>query len=347
MSEAAPMVRGRDASHHHRPTFGALDLGTNNCRLLIARPHGSDFIIVDAFSRIIRLGEGMTASGKISEPAMDRALAALTICAEKLRRRRVILSRAVATEACRRATNGQAFLDRVARETGIVLDIISAQEEARLAVLGSYQSLSQGDGPALLFDIGGGSTEIVLLDDRGEEPIILDWHSIPWGVVTLSEAEQQDGEGAASRARAYQAMRGRVRGAIADFQTRIRAHLPDFKTDNIRLLGTSGTVTTLASLYLDLPSYDRSKVDGLSVATAHMRAQCARLADMSQAELSLLPCIGRERADLVVAGCAALEEICEIWPASHIDVADRGIREGVLRQMMAAHAANHRRSAGS
>lgn len=330
-------LRG-EASGTHRPTFAALDLGTNNCRLLIARPSGEDFVIVDAYSRIVRLGEGMTASGRISDAAITRAIDALTICADKLRRRRVLLSRAVATEACRSAANGSEFVARVREETGIALDIISAQEEARLAVMGCHQLLSPGDGPALIFDIGGGSTELVLLDDRSGEPVILDWQSIPWGVVSLTESQRHDSNDAAARAAAYGAMRAQVRGAVASFAARIDGHWPDRAASTLRLLGTSGTVTTLASIFLQLPSYDRSVVDGLNIATADLIGVCHRLADMSLAEREALPCVGRERADLVVAGCAVLEEICAVWPAASLDVADRGIREGVLRQMMHAHA---------
>lgn len=326
------------ARYPRRPAFAALDLGTNNCRLLIARPEGTDFVIVDAFSRIVRLGEGMTSTGRISQAAMDRAVDALAICADKLRRRRVLLSRAVATEACRRAENGIEFVDRVRSETGIRLDIITAQEEARLAVLGCHQLLSAGDGPALIFDIGGGSTELVLLDDRSGEPVILDWQSVPWGVVSLTEAERHDSDDEAARIAAYEGMRGRVRDSIRAFAARIDQHWPARSDASLRLLGTSGTVTTLASLFLDLPSYDRSQIDGLNVATSDMRAVCRKLAQLSLSQREQLACVGRERADLVVAGCAVLEEICDIWPAPALDVADRGIREGVLRQLMRAHA---------
>lgn len=347
--QALPLQGCEDghARFPRRPTFAALDLGTNNCRLLIARPDGPDFVIVDAFSRIVRLGEGLAASGRISDAAMDRAVDALAICAEKLRRRRVLLSRAVATEACRRALNGREFINRVREETGIVLDIISAEEEARLAVLGCHQLLSPGEGPALIFDIGGGSTELVLLDDRGVDPVILDWQSVPWGVVTLTEAERHDSDDPAARAAAYQAMRAHVRASFLAFADRIASRWPGHGDPGLRLLGTSGTVTTLASLFLDLPSYDRSKVDGLNVATSDMRAVCEQLAGMSISQREQLACVGRERADLVVAGCAVLEEICDIWPAPALDVADRGIREGVLRQMMRAHAAGHHNGAGA
>ncbi len=343
----APSPQRRAASfetarYPNRPAFAALDLGTNNCRLLIARPDGDDFIIVDAYSRIVRLGEGMTDSGRISDAAMDRAVDALAICADKLRRRRVLLSRAVATQACRSAANGRAFVDRVHAETGIALDIISAEEEARLAVLGCHQLLSPGEGPALIFDIGGGSTELVLLDDRSGTPRIIDWQSIPWGVVSLTESQRHDSNDPAARAASYAGMRATVRDAVRRFAGRFDAHFtrhwPD-RSPPLRLLGTSGTVTTLASLYLDLPSYDRSKIDGLNVATNEMIAVCGQLASLSLSERQAMPCIGRERADLVVAGCAMLEEIVDVWPAMTLDVADRGIREGVLRQMMRAHSA--------
>ena len=327
----------QDRHLRDRPTFAALDLGTNNCRLLIARPNGAGFTIVDAFSKIVRLGEGLVSSGRISDAASDRAIDALRVCADKLRRRRVLLSRAVATEACRRADNGGAFIARVRAETGIALDIISAQEEARLAVLGCYQLLTPGDGPALIFDIGGGSTEVVLIDDSGDDPVILDWQSIPWGVVSLTEAERYDGDDPALLAATYAAMRARVRGPIREFSDRIGGRGVPGSEHKTRLLGTSGTVTTLGSLHLNLPSYDRSRVDGLHVSSGEMRDLCTRLAQMSLDQRQHLPCIGRERADLVVAGCAILEEICDIWPATHIDVADRGIREGVLRQMIDAH----------
>lgn len=319
-----------------RPVFAALDLGTNNCRLLIARPDGPDFVIIDAYSRIVRLGEGVGASGRLSEAAMDRAIEALSVCAEKLRRRRVVLSRAVATEACRQASNGNEFIARVRKETGIALDIIPAAEEARLAVLGCHQLLAPGDGPALIFDIGGGSTELVLLDDTGPAPVILDWQSVPWGVVSLTEAERYDDDGPESRTRAYAAMRDRMRQAFAPFGARLAAH-HDAATAPLRLLGTSGTVTTLASVHLALPAYDRSKIDGLTVDVAAFTEICTLLSSKSQREREAMACIGRERADLVVAGCAILEEICAIWPAANLHVADRGIREGVLRQMMQAH----------
>uniref|UniRef100_UPI0034A0412D Ppx/GppA phosphatase family protein n=1 Tax=Sphingomonas bacterium TaxID=1895847 RepID=UPI0034A0412D len=196
--------------------FAALDLGTNNCRLLIARPQGGHFAVIDAFSRIVRLGEGLAASNRLSDAAIERTIAALRICADKLQRRHVTLARSVATEACRRAANGPEFIARAYAETGIRLDIIAAEEEARLAVLGCHALLEPGADPALVFDIGGGSTELVLVDTAGESPRVLDWHSAPWGVVSLTESAG-GGEGRDGRLAAYARMRALVATSMAGF----------------------------------------------------------------------------------------------------------------------------------
>lgn len=311
-------------------SYGAIDLGTNNCRLLVAKPSSDGFIVTDAFSRVVRLGEGLGETGRISNRAMDRAVAALSICAEKLRRRNVTLARSVATEACRRASNGSSFIERVRRETGIALDVITAEEEARLAVLGCQILLEPGNGPALIFDIGGGSTELVLVDTTGPAPEIIDWLSAPWGVVSLTESVKFDGDDKRARQQAFDQMRARVAASFAPFAER----MPAMDGCDYRLLGTSGTVTTLASLHLKLPHYDRRLIDGLIVPADSMREISAMLANATPDARAAIPCIGKERADLVVGGCAILESILDIWPANRIGVADRGIREGILRSLM-------------
>ncbi len=330
LSEGPAPERPHERRSPVRHTYGAVDLGTNNCRLLIARPVDNGFTIIDAFSRIVRLGEGLSASGRLSDAAMDRAVAALSVCGEKLRRRNVSLSRSVATEACRRAHNGAEFVERVREETGIVLDVIPPQEEARLAVLGCHKLLEPGDGPALIFDIGGGSTELVLLDQADGVPRIRSWWSAPWGVVSLTESEGRPALQGPDRLQAYARMRERARRAFANFASTLPKD-----DEGIRLLGTSGTVTTLASVHLALPAYDRRAVDGLHVPVAAMQEISEMIAGMDHEERASLPCIGHDRADLVVAGCAILEAIVEIWPAEKLGVADRGIREGILRSLMA------------
>jgi exopolyphosphatase/guanosine-5'-triphosphate,3'-diphosphate pyrophosphatase len=320
---AHPAPRPQGGARH----YAALDLGTNNCRLLIARPQGEGFAVVDAFSRIVRLGEGLATTGKLSDAAIERTLAALKVCADKLRRRPVTLARSVATEACRRATNGAAFIARAREETGIHLDVISAEEEARLAVLGCHVLIEPGEGPALVFDIGGGSTELVLVDTTPTIPVVLDWHSAPWGVVSLTESTGGPSAGLAP----YAEMRRLVAASFAPFAARLPQNVAE-----PRLLGTSGTVTTLASVHLGLHHYDRSAVDGLIAPAAAMRQISADLAGKTLSERAALPCIGRERADLVVAGCAILESILDLWPAERLGIADRGIREGILRRLMAS-----------
>ena len=326
-AKGAPSPSG---GHGQRHTYGAVDLGTNNCRLLIARPDGGTFTVLDAFSRVVRLGEGLGQTGRLSQPAMDRAVIALGVCADKLRRRNVSLSRSVATEACRRASNGREFIERVRVETGLALDIIPPQEEARLAVLGCHKLLEPGDGPALIFDIGGGSTELILVEPGEVSPRIRAWWSAPWGVVSLTETEGQAAIEGPDRVAAYARMRQRVFRSFARFTEM----LPENPQD-IRLLGTSGTVTTLASVHLELPSYDRRAVDGLQVPIEAMRRINLMIAEMDLAQRSALPCIGADRADMVVAGCAILDAILDIWPAEKLGIADRGIREGILRAVMA------------
>lgn len=327
----------RPPHSNYRQAYAAIDLGTNNCRLLIAKPSDENFVVIDAFSRVVRLGEGLAQTGSLSQKAMDRAVGALKICSDKLRKRNVHLARSVATEACRRADNGEEFIERVRKETGIVLDIISAEEEARLAVLGCHILLEDGIGPAVIFDIGGGSTELVLIENGAPVPHIIDWQSVPWGVVSLTETVGEEAADEAGRRARYAEMKRLVSESFAGFAKRI----DPMRTPDLRLLGTSGTVTTLASLHLDLPQYDRRAVDGLIVPASSMREISQSLSAMSPEERRQLPCIGNERADLVVAGCAILEAILDIWPAPRLGVADRGIREGILRSMMSADAEGH------
>ena len=317
--------RGRWA---HR--YAALDLGTNNCRLLVAKPAPDGFQIIDAFSRIVRLGEGVGATGRLSEAAMRRTIGALKVCAKKIRRHRVTRARTVATHACRRADNCDEFLARVKAETGIELDIISTQEEARLALNGCASLLDFTSRRALVFDIGGGSTELVWLSLEGRAaPEVIAWTSLGCGVVTLAE---QYGTGLIPPD-IYGAMLGHVDEMLRPFE---RAHglSAHVAAGEVQMLGTSGTVTTVAGVHLELPRYDRAKVDGVWISLGEIRKVAHRLAAMSYRARAAHPCIGRGRADLVVAGCAVLEAIMGAWPADRVRVADRGMREGMLRVLI-------------
>ena len=310
--------------------LAALDLGTNNCRLLVARPRGDSFRVVDAFSRIVRLGEGVDATGALSEAAMDRTIEALRICAGKMRRHRVSHARAVATEACRRASNCEEFVARARRETGIDIEIISNREEASLAFSGCAPLLAPEPASAIVFDIGGGSTEVGCLRlSPDAPPTLAAWHSIPLGVVTLAE---RHGAGRISPD-VYEAMVNETQNRLMAFEA-AETLGPAIAAGEVQMLGTSGTVTTLSGVHLDLPRYDRSRVDGSYLDFLTIDKVSADLAAMEWDQRAAIPCIGRERADLVVAGCAILAAICRLWPVGRLRVADRGVREGILFSLL-------------
>ncbi len=313
------------------PVYAALDLGTNNCRMLVARPSPRGFRVVDAFSRITRLGEGLAATGHLSEAAMARTLDALKHCSDRMARSRVTRARLVATEACRRATNHPHFAARVAMETGFDLDIVTPAEEAALALAGCAALLDAAPRRALVFDIGGGSTELLWVGNEPQGCRIDGVLSVPVGVVTLSEklGSQLDTPSG------YAGVVTDIMHRLAPFEAH---HGINACLDQVQMLGTSGTVTTLAALHLDLGRYDRAAVDGMDLDFTTIVAVTGRLLAMTTAERARHPCIGVERADLVLAGCAILEAICRLWPLGHLRVADRGVREGVLLGMMQADA---------
>jgi exopolyphosphatase / guanosine-5'-triphosphate,3'-diphosphate pyrophosphatase len=312
-------------------TYAALDLGTNNCRLLVARPAGEGFRVIDAFSRIIRLGEGVSASGRLSDAAIARAVDALAVCRSKMRNRGVTRARLIATEACRVAENCDAFCTRVRDEAGLELEIVDRETEATLAAIGCTPLIDPDADGVILFDIGGGSSELVRLGRseparRGPpRPHIKSWASLPVGVVTLAERH------------------GGVRVTRALFDTmvdEIAEHVDAFAAEHrddlagLHLLGTSGTVTTIAGVHLELPRYDRRRVDGCWMSEIEVTGVVERLMAMSYEDRAANPCIGAERADLVLAGCAILEAIRRAFPCERLRVADRGLREGMLIELM-------------
>ena len=331
--------RGRSGKGRRPQTFAALDLGTNNCRLLIARASGDGFKVIDSYSRVVRLGKGLASTGRLSDESMDAAVEALAVCASKMKARRVKRWRCVATEACRKASNGQEFLDRAKEEGGVSLEIISPRVEARLAVMGCLNLIDMTKEVALVIDIGGGSTELSWVDvrrlkDPNEEsrvhrPPISAWASLPVGVVTLSEMVPETDD----REIWYADMKAKVREAIAEQGCETR-FTKTFKEGRGHLIGTSGTITSLAGIHLKLPFYQRDKVDGLWLRSSDALKVARDMASRSPEDRAKEPCIGEDRARLLVAGCAITDVICEMWPSKMIRVADRGLREGMLRGLM-------------
>ncbi|MBT5434241.1 MAG: Ppx/GppA family phosphatase [Rhodospirillaceae bacterium] len=328
---------GRPAHRRDQHTYAAIDLGTNNCRLLVARPSREGFRVIDAFSRIVRLGEGLHASGNLSDAAIERTIEALHVCAGKMQRRGVDRARCIATEACRRAANGTGFLERVQAETGISFEIIDPDEEVRLAFVGCQPLIESWARRVVVLDIGGGSTELSWLEIASDGSSNLSaWVSLPCGVVSLVERFDAPDVQDVS----YEDMVGHVEKMIGTFEAEhgMARHLP---SGDVQMIGTSGTVTTLAGIHLDLPHYDRRQVDGMVIAFEDLDAVTGRLRLMSLAERAEVPCVGRDRADLVVAGAAILEAVRRVWPLKRLSVADRGLREGVLLGMMAQDRVGH------
>jgi exopolyphosphatase/guanosine-5'-triphosphate,3'-diphosphate pyrophosphatase len=349
ISEAAAQAgqRPHDETQPVRPerdiVYGALDLGTNNCRLLLAKPSRRGFRVVDAFSRIIRLGEGVGQSGRLSEAAMARTYDALKICAAKLERAHVRRSRLVATEACRIASNAPEFLADIRTKLGLDIEVLTPETEARLAVSGSAALIDASCDYVLVFDIGGGSSELILLDmsrrsrrfdrrsaDRIDaQSCMAAWTSLPIGVVTL--AERFGGRNVTPED--FEAMVGATQAMLQPFEDRHKVK-ERLHGKRVHMLGTSGTVTTIAGIHLGLPRYDRNRVDGCWLNVREVQAVTYNLLARTYEERIAEPCIGRDRADLVLAGCAILEAVLRLWPCERLRVADRGLREGILTTLM-------------
>ena len=309
--------------------FAALDLGTNNCRLLVAKPMKDGFRIVDGFSRIVRLGEGVSELGALSDEAVQRTIEALKICAQKMSRQRVSKARCVATQAARSASNRVHFVDRIRAETGIDLEIISSQEEAELTLTGCLSLLDTSYDYTLMFDVGGGSAEFVwarILPIEGAK--ILGWTSLPLGVVTLTELFGKSEFDPLEYENLVSSLIKTLRPFDLEFG--ISEHIVG---DRVQIVGTAGTVTTIAGVNMCLPRYNRSRVDGCWLDYNAVRRVSCMLRNQSYDERAAHPCIGHTRAELVVAGCAVLEAVCNIWPAGRLRVADRGVREGILSVM--------------
>lgn len=327
---ASTGVRGPlPKNFQNQPRYGAIDLGTNNCRLLVAIPDQDAFRVVDSCSRIVRLGEGLAGTGGLCEDAMQRTIDALKVCAGVMERQNVTRYRAVATEACRRGGNAPAFVDRVRDETGIELETVSCKCEVDLTFAGCSSLLDNDKAHGLVLDIGGGSSELMWIDQSSGAPEVVTYHSIPEGVVTLAERYSGDCVGPEG----YEEIITDISARLDDFPAAEQADEAT-RNETLTMLGTSGTVTTLGAMHLGLRRYERNRVDGMVIDFDSIARLSRRLAEQDCATRSRNPCIGTERADLVVMGCAILEAVCRRWNVGRMRVADRGIREGLLFGMM-------------
>lgn len=334
------------------PLFAALDLGTNNCRLLIASGDKGNvedmrtLKVVDSFSRIVRLGESITKTGELSADAMDRTIAALAICKKKMGKYNLAASRLVATEACRKAANTLEFIKRVEKEVGLTIEVINNQEEARLAVIGCSSLINQQVDKAIVFDIGGGSTEVIWIDvkkllKRKEQSleafvhlddVVIDWVSIDSGVMNLADRFG----GPAFADITYKDMVQFFKDKLEVFNHKNKIS-DAVKNGSVQMLSTSGTLTTLAAIHMDLPKYDRTQVDGTSLNVKDIRATMKAVRSMRPSERFNHGCIGYERADFILSGCAVFDAVSSLWPTKEITIADRGVREGIIISQMLNH----------
>jgi exopolyphosphatase/guanosine-5'-triphosphate,3'-diphosphate pyrophosphatase len=320
------------------PVYAAIDLGTNNCRLLIAQPNrknGTGMQVIDRFSRIVRLGEGLGKAGCLSDAAIKRTTEALKVCAQKIKSSGVYQTSAIATEACRQASNDKYFFHHVEQETGIRFKTITSKEEGELTLAGCMPLLTKELPHVLMFDIGGGSTELIWLEKKtSKDPNVIDILSLPFGVVSLAE---EFGPNPLS-SDDIEKLINRIDTALNPFEDN-HDIVSKITSGNVQVLGTSSTVTTMGSIYLNQSSYDRAQVDGLSIRYESIYAICKKLISLDIKALKNHPCIGPSRADLMVMGCVILTTICRRWPAKCLTAADRGIREGLLLGMMSSNQA--------
>ena len=331
--------------------YAALDLGTNSCRMLIAQPKGSQFQVVDSFSKTVQLGVGLEASGRLSRASMGRTVQALRICQKKIEKHGVTRMRLVATEACRRARNSRDFMRQIRRETGLTVEIIAPEEEARLAVISCAPLVSRRTEQLLVVDIGGGSTELVWIDlsavppeDRSRAIMrlhagftprdhlpsarVVDWISVPLGVATLKD-QFNDVEDDAAR---FALMSWFFEENLASFSP----YNSENPREGFQIIGTSGTVTTVAASFLGLRRYDRTKVDGLSMTSDQIDTVIRDYLSLGPEGRRTDPRIGRDRHALIMSGAAILQALMRIWPTDRLSVADRGLREGLLYAQMSA-----------
>ncbi|MFZ7093664.1 Ppx/GppA phosphatase family protein [Primorskyibacter sp. 2E233] len=332
--------------------YAALDLGTNSCRMLIAQPKGSQFHVVDSFSKSVQLGHGLEKSGRLSRSSMARTVSAIRVCQQKIDRHKVKNMRLVATEACRRAHNARDFIRQVKRETGLMLEIIQPEEEARLAVISCAPLVSTKTEQLLVVDIGGGSTELVWIDLSKVEPRdrpraimrlhagfhapaspfptarVVDWISVPLGVATLRD-QFSDVDDDAAR---YALMSWYFEENLAEFAP----YKDEQQREGFQIVGTSGTVTTVAASHLGLRRYDRTKVDGLRMSSDQIEAVIQRYLQMGPTGRRRDPRIGPDRHALIMSGSAILQALLRLWPTDRLSVADRGLREGLLYAQMSA-----------
>lgn len=310
----------RDAKKY----FAAIDLGSRNCRTIVGcQSKAGAFEYIETYSKSVSLADGVAASKKLSRKSMDRTIEALAFCSKVLSRYAGLTYLAVATDAMRRAENASVFIKRVKRELGLIISIITPQEEAYYAALGCIEVLSLETEIFVVFDIGGGSSEIALCRQKSDKDIeLIDSLSIPYGVINLLESKDH------LTFSGYSNLVQKISDLSRDFLNQYATTL-DF-VNNFQCIGTSGTTTTVAALNMNLRFYDREKINDSILQFSEILKTVHYVQSLSEDERKLHPYISQSNEDLVLGGLTILEGIVRGLPASTITVTDRGVRDGVV-----------------
>jgi len=305
--------------------LAAIDLGTNTVRLLVTEAdRTAAWRVIDQDQRVTRLGEGLRTSGTLGDQAMARTTTAVVEYVERAARAGATDVLVCATSAVRDADNGAAFVQMLERRTGRPVRVVSGDEEARLTLRGVLYGLPPIAGPLIVFDIGGGSTEFILAEGGALSLAV----SLRLGVVSLAERFP------------FPATVDRDR--YAELTNEVRAHLATGLPPAVRqrradlLVGTAGTVTTLAALDLGLRAYDSRRVQGHRLSRRAIEALGERLGALSMAERAALPCLEPGRADLIIPGLAIVEATLECVGVETLIVSDYGFREGIIVEALGA-----------
>ncbi len=298
--------------------LAGVDIGTLTCRLLIADlPPGGRLIEVRSDRRILRLGEGVDQTKRLSAAAMDRMLCCLMEWREMIDASHVDAAAVVATSAVRDAENRDEFLDRVKREAGFEIELLSGEEEARRTMLGIRSGLPVGVTDVLALDIGGGSTEFIL-DRPGQKPVV---RSIDIGVVRLCERllhHDPPTDDEVRQAREWVARE--TKAAIAD--------MGNYQTATF--VGTAGTITSLAAMAQKLPSYEPARIHNYKLLLSPIQTLEQTLLSRNKADRVGLPGLEKGREEVIAAGAIIIRMIMETLGVSNVLVSDLGLREGVL-----------------
>lgn len=304
--------------------LAAVDLGTNTVRLLVVEAEGREWRPLHQSQRVTRLGEGQAETGRLLEAPMQRTVDTVSEFIAAARGLGASEIRVVATSAVREAPNRAELLALLRAATGLDASVVSGEEEARLTLQGVAAGLPQLGGSFVLFDIGGGSTELVLGEDGRLGAVV----SLQLGVVRL--AERYGDAGPVDWAR-FALMRGEIDGRLA---REIPARIIEARAP--ALVGTAGTVTTLAALDLGLPAYDASRVQGHTLARGAVERLLNRLGALAVAERARLPCLEPGRADVIIPGIAICLAVMDRLGYGSLVVSDRGLREGILCEILSA-----------